>query len=296
MNTLAGPVARRSCFSPSVAGWQRTLAGPVEVTGVGLHSGRPVRVVVAPAAPDFGVQFGGVPARVEFVSDTRLGTTLTCDGRRVRTVEHWLAAFAGLGLDNVAVAMPVGDELPAMDGSAAPIVARLQDVGFVVQPRRRRAWIVRAPVEVRRPDGAFARLEPAPGLEASARLVGRYVFRPPVGEQAVRIELTPETFARAVAPARTFAFAEDVAAMQAADRALGGSLANAVLFAADGPQNPEGLRFFDECARHKLLDAVGDLALFGAPWVGRYVSERGGHALNVALVREALATPGALQR
>ena len=275
---------------------QQTLAASFELTGVGLHGGRPARLRADPAPPNTGlcVAVGASwPRRAvaAAVTETALGTCLGGPPFRVRTVEHCLAAFAGMGVDNAILTLLEGDEMPALDGSAAPVVVQILAVGRRAQPVPGRRYVVCRPVTVQRADGAFARLEPA----MSAAVLGQYGFRAPVGATAFAVDLTPSTFATDLAPARTFAFAEDIEALKAAGWAQGGHLANAVVFGPDGPVNPEGLRYVDECARHKLLDAVGDLALLGLPWRGRYVGHRSGHALNVALVLRALRTPGVLR-
>ena len=276
---------------------QRTLRTAFEVRGIGLHGGRSAHVIVMPAPPNAGLRFGRrrggrlIRADACKVVDTRLGTTVAHGAVRLQTVEHWLAALAGLGVDNASLVLAEGTELPVLDGSAGPIIERIQASGIVDQPAGRRYAVIARPVAVHRADGSSARLEPAPQPE----LIGRYVFRRPVGRQHFQLALCPKTFAAELASARTFAFASDVAAYQQAGRALGGGLDNAVVWGPDGPLNSEGLRFANEVARHKLLDAVGDLALIGRPWIGRYVGHRSGHALNVALVRRALQTPGALR-
>ena len=275
---------------------QRTLRRAIEICGVGLHGGRLSVVRIEPAPVDYGLRLAAagqtpVLARAEWVTDSRLGTTLGAAAARVRTVEHWLAALTGFGLDNARLQLLEGDELPALDGSAHPIVRRLTETGAVDQPAPRRWFEVRQTVTVIGAGGAWVRLEPGEGCW----LEGRYAFRRPVGEQHRAVQLDPTTFAIEIASARTFAFVGDIDRMRRQGRGLGGSLNNAVVFGDIGPLNPEGLRFPDEVVRHKLLDAVGDLALLGAPWRGRYVADRGGHALNIALVLRALRTPGVLR-
>ena len=275
---------------------QRTLERSFELSGIGIHGGRFARLRMTPAPPDFGIRFGrpksmAVLARVDSVTGARLGTSLGAGASRVATVEHVLAALAGLGIDNAMVTLLEGDECPILDGSAAPYVNAMSAAGFVAQSAPRWIAVVERPVTVEGRGGAFVRLEPA----ESAMLAGTYQFRPPIGRQSVAFDSMQAAFRDAIAPARTFGFEEDIASMHRSGRARGGSLDNAVVFGPMGPLNPEGLRFPDECARHKLLDAVGDLALFGRPWRGRYVAQRGGHALNVALVMRALATPGVIR-
>ncbi len=277
-------------------GEQTTVARGFRVEGLGIHSGVRSVVDVEPAPADFGVRVAvgrHAPFRAvaDAVTHTRLGTSLGSGDAQVRTVEHWLAAMAGMGIDNVLLALSRGREMPILDGSALEIVRRLRTAGLHRLGVPRRAWVVRRPVVVGRHDGARVGFEPAEQPE----LVGRYDFPPPVGRTEMSVRLTETAFAEALAPARTFGFVRDLEKLRRRNQARGGRLDNALLFGAAGPINPGGLRFANECARHKLLDAVGDLALLGRPWVGRYVAFRGGHALNVALVLRALVTPGALE-
>ena len=272
---------------------QTTLRAPFELEGVGLHSGRQARVRVSSAPADHGIRFGRrgrtpIGARADAVTSTYLCTQLGSEEARIATVEHLLAALAGLGVDNAVVTLE-GAEVPILDGSAGPFVDAIRGGGLAVLPAPRRVAVVHRAVAVEGRGGAFVRLEPAPVVSVA----GRYVFRPPVGAQRVAVDLTPATFAADLAPARTFGFEDEVAALHRSGRALGGSLGNALVYGPQGPVNGE--RFPDECARHKLVDAIGDLALIGGPWRGRYVADRGGHALNVALVIRALTTPGALR-
>ncbi len=275
---------------------QTTVAAPFELAGVGLHTGHQARVRVSPAPADHGIQIGrsgrpAVRARVDAVTSTHLCTQLGSGDGRIATVEHLLAALAGVGVDNAAVTLVEGAEVPILDGSARPFVDAILGVGRAALSVPRRVAVVHRTVVVEGRGGAFARLEPA----LATSVAGRYLFRPPVGTQRVALGLTSSSFATELAPARTFGFEDEVHALHRAGRALGGSLANALVYGPGGPVNADGSRFADECARHKLLDAVGDLALFGAPWRGRYVADRAGHALNVALVIRALATPGVLR-
>lgn len=280
---------------------QRTLRRPTRLSGVGLHSGAPVTLRLLPAAAESGIRFrrtdvrGRNPeilARWDCVSDTMLCTTVANeDGVKVATIEHLMAALAGCGVDNALVELD-GPEIPAADGSAEPFVAAIERAGLVDQAASRRAVQVVRRVEARDPAGAWCALEPAEtfgirfeiDFDSSA-----------VGPRKASFELAaPEDFKRELARARTFGFERDVEKLRQMGLARGGSLDNAVVIGADDRVlNPEGLRFVDECVRHKALDAVGDLALAGAPILGRFTAMRSGHGLNNRLLRTLFADASA---
>ncbi len=277
-----------------MAQWnQRTVAKRVSCTGVGLHSGKPATLTLAPAPADAGISFVRmdlgveIPARHEFVVDTTLSTNLAKDGARVHTVEHVLAALLGTGIDACRVEVD-GPEIPILDGSAAPFVALVREAG--VQPLRagKRFLVIDEPVEIRDGD-KVARLDPADGF--SVEFTADF-GHPLITNQAFRVDVTDRVFEREVARARTFCFRRDIERMQAAGLAKGGSLANAIVVDEFSILNPEGLRFPDEFARHKVLDAIGDLALLGLPVVGALTAVKSGHGLNQALVKKVLAEPG----
>ncbi|MFN3687300.1 UDP-3-O-acyl-N-acetylglucosamine deacetylase [Salinarimonas sp.] len=271
---------------------QVTLRGPVEIVGIGVHSGQSVRMIVRPAAPHHGIAFlrTGLPNGIDRLIDARhlnvCATELcTVIGDRssgaVATIEHLMAAFAGLGIDNALVEVD-GAELPIVDGSAAPFVAAFDSVGLVAQEAPRRFVKIRRPIRVER-GASFVELLPA---EKGFRLDVEIDFpQAVIGRQRRVLELSPGAFRREVAPARTFGFMRDVEQLWKAGFALGASLENTVAIGEDAVINPEGLRYADEFARHKLLDAIGDLALAGHPLIGAYRACRGGHRLNF----EALA-------
>jgi len=277
---------------------QRTLKSAIRTTGVGLHTGARVELNLRPAAPDTGIVFHRVdlaqpvtiPARAEFVGDTRLSSTLKLDGASVSTVEHLMSALAGLGIDNLHVDV-AGPELPIMDGSAFPFVFLLQSAGIVEQPAVKRYLRVDGPVEVRDGD-KWARFEPFAGF----RLDFTIDFPHPVfgtENRHVVVDFAEHSYVKEVARARTFGFMQDVEALRAAGLALGGSLHNAIVLDDTRVLNTEGLRFDNEFVRHKVLDAIGDLYLLGHPLIGQYTAFKPGHALNNALARALLGTPGA---
>lgn len=276
-----------------MANWkQRTVAKRVSVTGIGLHSGKPASLALAPAAPDSGITFVRmdlgveIPARADAVVDTLLSTSLGAGSARVATVEHVLAALSGLGIDNCRVEVD-GPEIPILDGSAAPFVFLVREAGVERQRAGKRFLVVDQPVEVREGD-KLARLDPA--SEMSVRFTVDF-DHPLVTDQTFEFHFSDGRFAREVAPARTFCFLRDIEYMKSRGLAQGGSLDNAIVIDEFSILNPEGLRFPDEFARHKVLDAIGDLSLIGMPIIGAFVARKSGHAMNQELVRKVLATP-----
>jgi UDP-3-O-[3-hydroxymyristoyl] N-acetylglucosamine deacetylase len=274
---------------------QRTLKAPISCVGTGLHSGARVAMRLLPAPPGHGVVFrrtdldAALPARFDLVAETRLCTVLAAGTVRVGTVEHLLAALAGLGIDNALVEVD-GPELPILDGSAQPFVFLIDCAGTQEQEAPRACIEVLRPVRVS--DGA-AWAELAPAAEGFTLDVSIDFPAPAIGRQAARHVMAEEAFRRDIAPARTFALLEEVEGMRRAGLARGGSLDNALVVDGARILNPCGLRLPEEFARHKLLDAVGDLALAGAPLRGRYAANRPGHALNNRLLHALFAAPDA---
>jgi UDP-3-O-[3-hydroxymyristoyl] N-acetylglucosamine deacetylase len=274
---------------------QRTLKQRASLEGVGLHSGAEVRVTLAPAPADTGIIFERVdleprveiPAIFERVVDTTLNTSLGVGEVRVGTVEHLLAALAGCGIDNARIEVH-GPEVPILDGSAAPFVDLVQEAGIHEQRATRRYLLVSRPVVVQDGDKS-ARLLPARNFSVSYTIDFKH---PLISDQRYRVDLTERAFRREIARARTFGFKRDVERLHQAGLARGGSLENAVVVDDFHILNPEGLRFPDEFVRHKILDAIGDLALLGMPVIGHLDAVKSGHALNHALVRKALTEPG----
>lgn len=275
-------------------GFQATLRDRVTISGVGVHSAAPAQVILHPAGVNTGIVFlrTGLPGGRERLleanrgnlAQTALCTTLgDASGASVCTVEHLLAALAGLGVDNVLIEID-GPETPIMDGSAADYVAAIDSVGLTQQGHMRRHLKIVKPVRVDL-DGGFAEFLPA---ERGFRLDVEIDFKSrAIGRQRRVFDLDPATFRREIARARTFGFVGDVQKLWAAGYALGSSLENSVAIDGDAILNPEGLRYADEFVRHKALDAVGDLSLAGTPIIGLYRTYRPGHRLN-ALALEAL--------
>jgi len=279
---------------------QRTLKSLVKSSGVGLHTGQKVRMVLRPAPPDTGIVFRridlaspvSIPARAESVGEARLASTLIKDGVKVHTVEHLMSALAGLGIDNAFVDLDA-PELPIMDGSASPFALLIQQAGIAEQGAPKRFLRVRKTVEVKEGD-KWARLEPYEGLRMSFSIE----FRHPVidrSTQSVTVDFAETSYLKEIARARTFGFMHEVEDLKDSGLALGGGLDNAVVLDEHSVLNSDGLRFADEFIRHKLLDAMGDLYLLGRPLLGAFTAHKSGHALNNKLARAALAEPGALE-
>ena len=277
---------------------QHTVAGPVIFAGVGVHTGAHVRVAVRPAAVDAGVSFvrtdlkdidNTIRVSAEAVGQTRLGTVINnAAGATVSTIEHLMAAFCALGIDNVVVELD-GPEVPILDGSAEVFIQFLDRAGRRRQEASRRFIEVLEPVEVVEGDKR-AVLLPSDRFEVAFEIV---FDSAPIGRQRVDLEITEESFRKELADCRTFGFLKDVEALRAAGLARGASMENAVVLHGDRVLNPEGLRRPDEFVRHKALDAVGDLYVAGLPLLARFEGLYAGHGLNNQLVRALMARPQA---
>ena len=287
----------RKLFTMMLHARQHTVAGPSICAGVGMHTGRRVRLLIRPAPVDAGIVFvrsdvagdGRVPVSAEAVVATRLGTVIAnASGVTVSTIEHLMAALAALGVDNALVELD-GPEVPIMDGSALPFVELLDRAGRRGQPGARRTIEIVHPIEVSE-GGKRAALLPSRRFEVDFEI--RFPSAA-IGRQRVVAAADEAGFRRELADCRTFGFLHEVEALRAAGLARGGSMANAVVIDGDRVLNPEGLRRPDEFVRHKALDAVGDLYVLGAPILGRFESSCGGHALNNQLCRALLARPDA---
>jgi len=273
---------------------QRSVQEPISCGGVGLHSGKNVRLTLRPAPADHGVVFVrtdlttpvAVPALSQYVVDTQLATTLGKGSVRVGTVEHLLAAVAGMGIDNLRVELD-GPEVPIMDGSAAPFAELIRSAGLWSQSAPKRSLVIKKAVSVRDGDKE-ATLLPA----ARFRIDCTVDFRHPlISDQSYQFELSDRAFSKDLSRARTFGFLRDVEQLKKLGLAKGGSLENAVVVDEFSILNPEGLRFADEFARHKALDALGDLSLLGHAVVGQLRVYKSGHALNHQLVQKVLSDP-----
>jgi len=284
--------------------YQQTLASIARTVGIGLHSGTRVELQLRPAAVNTGIVFRRtdldpvveIAASAAAVGDTRMASTLEQDGTKIATVEHLMSALAGLGVDNCYIDVDA-PEIPIMDGSAASFVFLIRSVGVVRQQAPRRFVRVLRPVEVREGEGAaakWARLEPHFGFKLRFSID----FNHPAIDsttQDVEVDFSRDSYVTAVARARTFGFVNEVEALRAVGLALGGSFENAIVMDEYRVLNTDGLRSGDEFAKHKILDAMGDLYLLGRPLVAAYRAHRSGHALNNKLLRALLADVSAYE-
>jgi UDP-3-O-[3-hydroxymyristoyl] N-acetylglucosamine deacetylase len=273
---------------------QKTLKTRISCSGVGLHSGRRVTLTIGPAAIDSGIRFkridpagqgAMIPARWDHVVDTKLCTVVgNADGVVVGTIEHLIAAFSGLNIDNATIEID-GPEVPIMDGSADAFVFLIECAGIIEQCATRRRIRILKRISVGNEQANVA-LTPAPFASLDFALD---FPNPTIGRQEKSVRLVESAFKRELSRARTFGFADEVELLRKAGLARGGSLDNAIVIGADRVLNREGLRYGDEFVRHKMLDAMGDLYLAGAPIEGRFWGARSGHALNNKLLRALFA-------
>jgi len=280
---------------------QRTLKTLTRSTGVGLHTGQKIQMVMRPAQPDTGIVFrrvdldpvADIPASAQAVGETRLSSCLVQGDARVYTVEHLMSALSGLGIDNVFIDLD-GPEVPIMDGSAAPFAFLIQSAGIEQQSAPKRFIRIKKKIEVADGD-KWARLEPYEGYKLSFSIV----FNHPVIEksnQSVTVDFAHTSYLKEIARARTFGFMQDVEQLREDGLALGGGLDNAVVLDEYRVLNVDGLRFTDEFIRHKVLDAIGDLYLMGSPLLGAFSAHKSGHALNNRLLRALMAQPDAWEK
>jgi UDP-3-O-[3-hydroxymyristoyl] N-acetylglucosamine deacetylase len=270
---------------------QRTLKNVIRATGVGLHTGEKVYLTLRPAPSDTGIIFRRIdlPEPVEIracpenVSDTRLSTTLECNGARVSTVEHLMSAFAGLGIDNAYVDLTAA-EVPIMDGSAGPFVFLVQSAGIAEQSAPKRFMRIKKKIHLEEGD-KWACFEPFEGFKVSFAIEFNHpTFRN--STQNASVDFSTTSFVREVSRARTFGFMGDLEALRAAGLARGGGLDNAIVLDEYRILNDDGLRYEDEFVKHKVLDAIGDLYLLGHPLIGAFSAHKSGHSLNNRLLRE----------
>ncbi len=274
--------------------FQTTLHHPITCSGIGLHTGAPVRLRLVPAAPDAGIVFSRtdiqgqdtrVPASHDRVTETTLGTTIANGaGVSVATVEHLMAALAGCGIDNLLIEID-GPEVPIMDGSAGPFVFLIECAGLRISERPRRYLRILETVAI---EDGLKRAELAPGQGFSASFDINFDSAP-IGRQSYGFDLNSASFKTELCRARTFGFLKDVDQLRALGLARGGSLENAIVIDDGQVLNETGLRYPDEFVRHKLLDGIGDLSLCGAQIRGRFSASRSGHALNNALLHAVFA-------
>jgi UDP-3-O-[3-hydroxymyristoyl] N-acetylglucosamine deacetylase len=272
---------------------RKTLAREISVTGTALHAGVPVRMTLSPAAPGAGIAFrradlGGaqVPALYDRVTQTKLGTVIADGAASIAVVEHLMAAIAGAQIDDLLVTLD-GPEPPILDGDALAYLALLDQAGVQEQPAPRTAIKVLRRVEVVQKD-ARAALVPHDRVEYAMEIAFAAAA---IGGQKFTFVFSPEGFRAEIAPARTFGFLSELEALNKMNLAKGASLENTLAIDGDRVVNAERLRFADEFVRHKILDAIGDMALAGAPLIARFEGVRSGHAANNALLRALFADP-----
>ena len=273
--------------------FETTLQRPAEARGIGLHSGVPVSIRILPAPPSTGIVFlrtdldnFPVPASWRYVARVSYATSLMRQGVLISTVEHLLSVFYSMGVDNAYVEID-NLEVPILDGSGRPYVELLRAAGLKSYRRRKRFLRIRRPVTV---EAGTKRISILP---SDRFLLTCDVFydHPMIGRQALDMEVTPERYAEEIAPARTFGFAHELDQMRNMGLIRGAALENAICFDRETVRNAGGLRFPDECCRHKALDLIGDLALIGKPLLGHVIAERAGHAMHTALVARIMSDP-----
>lgn len=267
---------------------QTTIKKAIACSGIGLHSGKVVRLTLRPAPEDTGIVFHittdngthRLTPKPDDVIATGLATTLGLNGSSVATVEHLLAAIRGMQIDNIQIDIE-GNEIPIMDGSAGSFVLLLKDVGIAKQNKPREVYRIKKPVNFER-DGKWIKAKPYNGLRIDYTIEFDH---PAIGKQTMELEITPETFASTISKARTFGFLREVEYLHSNGLALGGSLDNAIVLDEYSVLNDDGLRYNDEFVRHKILDFIGDMALLDAPLQGHFQVHCSGHALNNGFLR-----------
>jgi len=271
---------------------QRTLKQEVSFEGIGLHTGRYSKVYLKPAPRDTGIIFIrtdkelAIKPSIGSVTDTAFSTTLGYNGIKIRTVEHILAALAGLGIDNLIVEVN-GPEIPILDGSSMELTSLILKGGIAKQSKKRPYIRITNPVVLTDGHAEIAAL-PHNGLHVTYRIHFNHYL---LGEQNLSLELTEENFAMEIAPARTFGFLKDVEYLKANGFAMGGSFDNAIILGESGILNSSGLRFKDEFVRHKILDLIGDLSLSGFPIYGHIIANKSGHTTNMKFLKKLLSHP-----
>jgi UDP-3-O-[3-hydroxymyristoyl] N-acetylglucosamine deacetylase len=273
--------------------FETTVQRPVDACGVGLHSGVPVKIRILPAPPSTGIVFVRtdldgftIPASWRYVQKVSYATSLMRQGVLISTTEHLLSVFYSMSVDNAYVEID-NLEVPIIDGSGRPFVELIRAAGIKEYRKRRRFLRIRRPVSV---EAGGKRISILP---SDKFLLKCDVFydHPLVGRQGIEMEVTPERYAAELAPARTFGFEYELDQMRNMGLIRGASLDNAVCFDRNSILNPGGLRFEDECCRHKALDLIGDLALIGKPLLGHVIAEKAGHAMHFALVNRIMSDP-----
>lgn len=278
--------------------WQHTIKKTVSFAGIGLHSGNAVKLFIKPANVNKGIRFvrsdmpgkAMIPASLYRVTDTSLATTLSHKSVKVSTIEHLLAALSGMGIDNATVELD-NDEVPIMDGSAAPFAHLLKKAGRQRQKSTRILLKITSPIEIKNGDSSI-RIEPYDGFRVSGEINFDHKL---VQKQTFSVDIDSSSFLKEIASARTFGFLHEVEYLRQNGKALGGSLANAIVIDKTAILNSEGLRFSNEFVRHKILDIIGDMALLGCPVLGHIKAAKSGHALHLQLMQEIVDHPDCWQ-
>jgi UDP-3-O-[3-hydroxymyristoyl] N-acetylglucosamine deacetylase len=274
---------------------QKTISHSIRAAGIGLHSGKKTHIKLKPAEANTGIRFVRtdlnteqvIPAISQNVTDTRLSTTIGNGVATVSTIEHLMAAICGLGIDNLIIEID-GQEVPIMDGSAAPFVFLLQSAGITMQPEAKVYIKINKAIAVA-DGGATAVLKPHDGFRISFKIDFDHPMLDDDNSDIV-FDLNDASMVREIGRARTFGFVSDYDMLVEAGLAKGGSLENAIIFTEDGVANEDGLRYANECVRHKALDSLGDLYLAGAQIIGEYDAYKAGHALNTKMVQALMAS------
>jgi UDP-3-O-[3-hydroxymyristoyl] N-acetylglucosamine deacetylase len=274
---------------------QRTIRNQVSCTGIGLHSGHKVELTIKPAPADHGIRFvrkdlrsrSTLKASFQNVVDTHLSTTIGFNGTRISTIEHLMAAFFGLGVDNAIVELD-GPEVPIMDGSAAPFVFLLKSTGIVEQKAPKRFLIIKKPFTVGTEDKAVS-LYPSKELKITYTIDFSH---PMLRNQRYELRFSGRDFVQEISRARTFGFLKDIEALRSKGLGMGGSLDNAIIIDDFRVLNEDGLRYKDEFVRHKILDFIGDLAVLGYPIIGHFVVRKSGHSLNQSVLKRLMDEKG----
>jgi UDP-3-O-[3-hydroxymyristoyl] N-acetylglucosamine deacetylase len=280
-------------YSISNMQFETTVQRPVEARGVGLHSGVTVKIRIVPAPPSTGIVFirtdldnFAVPASWRHVARVSYATSLMRQSVLISTTEHLLSVLFSMRIDNAYVEID-NLEVPILDGSGQPFVDMLREAGTKTYRRRKRFLRIRRPVSVQT-GGKRISILPSDRFLLTCDV---FYDHPLIGHQSLDMEVTPERFATDIAPARTFGFEQDLAQLSDMGLIRGASLDNAICFDSHRVRNDGGLRFHDECCRHKALDLIGDLALIGKPLLGHVIAERAGHAMHAALVARIMSDP-----
>jgi UDP-3-O-[3-hydroxymyristoyl] N-acetylglucosamine deacetylase len=272
---------------------QRTVKDEVSCTGIGLHSGKKVRLTIKPAPPDSGIKFirkdlsgrRAIKAHVKNVVDTNMSTTIGNNGSKISTIEHLMAAFFGFGIDNARVELD-GIEVPIMDGSAAPFIFLIKSVGIKEQNKPKRFFVIKKPFKIDEGHRSIS-IYPSKELKISFTIDFNH---PLITNQQYELCFSGKDFIKEISRARTFGFLKDVQILQENGLAKGGSLDNVIVVDDFRIINEDGLRYKDEFVRHKILDFIGDLAILGSPIIGHFVVQKSGHSLNQFMLRKLIGT------